>query len=126
MFSRVTGTMLAAFVVLGCRDAAAPASCDPPITAADSPLLEIKFNDNLRISGCSRATLHSESGAVLLGLQGALARAHVVKMEPMALQSWQMLALAPGTDTTAAIATLKARPEVQYVYSHSTVIPPPP
>ncbi|HEX9606516.1 MAG TPA: hypothetical protein VF962_04730 [Gemmatimonadaceae bacterium] len=134
MFSRIKGTVLAAFVVFGCREAAAPASCDPPITGADSPVLEVKFTDNLRIRGCSRATLHSESGAILFGLQAALDRARVVKLQPMIsgnvvptdMLSWHLLALAPGTDTTAAIAALSSRPEVQYVYSHSSVLPPPP
>lgn len=134
MISRIKGTVLAAFVALGCREAVAPAVCDPPISGSDNPVLDVKFVDNLQIRGCSRASLHSETGTILFGLQAALGRAHVVKVQPMMsgagvplqMQSWHMLALTPGTDTTAAIAALRARPEVQYVYAHSNINPPPP
>jgi hypothetical protein len=149
MISRIKSTVLAAFVVLGCREAASPSSCDPSITAADSPVLEVKFTENLRIRGCSRATLHSERGATLLGLQTALDRAKIVKIQPMFdaasvaileadarrlspgepvadLLSWHLIGLAPGADTTAVLTLLRARPEVAVAYVHSEVNPPPP
>jgi hypothetical protein len=143
-------TVLAVFVVLGCRDATTSvASCDPPIAASDRPLLEVQFTEQMRIRGCSLASLHSESGTLLLGLQATLRNSGVVKVQPMFdsvavavlvrdaqrlhpgepifdLLSWHFLALAPGTDTTAALAALRARPEIQYAYVHSEVIPPPP
>lgn len=149
MFSHLKSTVLAALVVVGCRGPTAVATCDPPITAADRPLLEVKFAETLRIRGCSRATLHSETGAVLFGLRATLERTGVEKVQPMFsadavailerdgeqvspgepipdLLSWHFLALAPGADTGAVLAVLRLRPEIADIYVHSEVVPPPP
>ena len=46
--------------------------------------------------------------------------------QPIDLLSWHLASLPPDADTAAVIAALLARPEVQYAYPHSTVVPPPP
>ena len=149
MLSHLKSTVLAVCVVAGCRGATGVGPCDPPVTAADRPILEIKFQENLRIRGCSRATIHSETGAVLLGLRATLERTGVVKIQPMFsaegvailerdaqqvspgepmpdLLSWHLLALPPDADTVVVLAALRSRPEVADVYVHSEVVPPPP
>jgi hypothetical protein len=111
-------------------------------------MLELKFVEALRIR-CADGRFRSEAGVDLSALQTAFARLAIVDVqplisvpqdqlealyrdararaeEPLDLLSWHLVSLPSGADTAAAIETLRARPEVEYVYLHSNVVPPPP
>ena len=137
------------FAVFGCALSSTPeaATC-PSGPAGAGPVLSVMFSEALRIR-CMDGHFRSESGADLRGLQQTFEQLDVVDVrplfttssedlerlyrdarargeEPSDLLSWHFLALPVGADTTAAIATLLARAEIEYAYLHSNVNPPPP
>ena len=133
---KVRAVCVLAVVMSGvaCRLFTAPTAkqCDGAFSSSGGGrMLEIKFADPLRARGCEDQ-LRSEAGVPLFGLRAELARQGVIEIQPLITPpvserlSWHRLLLSEEADVDAAIAALSKRPEVEYVYAVSEVVPPPP
>lgn len=115
---------------------------------SDGILLEVKFQEHLQVRLDAQGQPHSQRGANLGTVRSALARLNVGPVRPLFslpvatldamsqeaarrsgrhapdLASWYNLVLPKGADTAAALAELRALPEVSDAYVAPTTVRP--
>jgi len=151
MRTRVPATGVLLLALVGCElptDSRAP-TLSAKAAKSEGVLLEVKFQENLRVRLDATGQPQSARGANLGTLRAALARLKVGAVRPLIalpvatldamsqeatrlsgrqapdLASWYRLVLPTGTDTSAVLAELRALPEVSDAYVAPVAVRPP-